>query len=289
MNGNIIYGKDVAKKILSDINMLKQQCNDHEITTAIVRVGHNGDDIAYEESIVTNFKKLGLNTVKKTFEHAIDHDEFIKEIDALNKDQSITGMIILCPLPQHIKMDEVAQLIDPDKDLDGISYTNIARLFSNEGLGFAPCTPTAVLELLDYANVDVVGKDVTIVGAGFAVGRPLSVLLQAKQATITSTNVKTKDLLDHTRNADIVIAAAGVKHLIKEQHIKEGTIVIDVGVNIDNDGKMFGDVDFDNVREKARFITPVPGGVGSITTSILAKRVIQAKLIQEEKAKLLNK
>ena len=285
MNGNIIYGKDVTKKILSDINMLKQQCNDHHITTAIVRVGNNGDDIAYEDSIVSNFEKLGLQTIKKTFEHAIHHDDFIKEIIKLNEDKDITGMIILCPLPQHIKMDEIAQIINPDKDLDGISYTNIARLFSNEDLGFAPCTPTAVIELLNYANVEIQGKDITIVGAGFAVGRPLSIMLQTKQATVTSTNVKTKDLLDHTRNSDIVIAAAGVKHLIKEQHIKEGTIVIDVGVNIDNDGKMYGDVDFDNVREKARFITPVPGGVGSITTSILAKRVVQAKLIQEEKAK----
>jgi len=282
MYGNIIYGKDVAKKILSDIEMLKKQVNEDNITTALVRVGTNGDDIAYEESIEKKFKELGLNTIKKTFDHSISQDNFIDEIKALNNDKNITGMIIFNPLPDHINSDLVAQVIDPDKDLDGMSYTNIARLFSHENIGFSPCTPQAVLETLEYANIDITGKDVTIVGAGFAVGRPLSVLMLSKNATVTTTHAKTKDLLDHTRNADIVIAAAGVKHLIKEHHIKPGTIVIDVGINI-VDGKMYGDVDFENVRKKSMFITPVPGGVGSVTTMILAKRSYQAKLIQEAK------
>ncbi|MDF9867409.1 methylenetetrahydrofolate dehydrogenase (NADP+)/methenyltetrahydrofolate cyclohydrolase [Bacilli bacterium PM5-3] len=278
---NIVKGKDIALKITKEIDKYKSQLKNKEAKVAIVRVGDHGDDITYEKSIVKKFKEIGIDTELKTFDKMVSHDDFVTTIKNLNHDSEINGIIILRPLPDQIDADTIAQLIDHNKDIDGMSYTNIARLFTSDDFGFVPCTPQAVMEVIDYLKIDLGGLNVTIVGAGMAVGRPLSVLMLNRKATVTTCRTLTKDLVKECSNADVIVAAAGVKHLIKNEHVKNGAIVIDVGINVDN-GKIYGDVDFENVVDKTKYITPVPGGIGSITTMILAKQVYKAKLIQEK-------
>ncbi|MDL2211587.1 bifunctional 5,10-methylenetetrahydrofolate dehydrogenase/5,10-methenyltetrahydrofolate cyclohydrolase [Erysipelotrichaceae bacterium OttesenSCG-928-M19] len=280
----IIKGKDIALKINEEIANLKQQIKNKDTKVAIVRVGNNGDDITYEKSIVKKFKELNINTQLETFTTNVAQEIFIDTIINLNNDDDINGIIILRPLPKQIDADLVARLIDHDKDIDGMSYTNIARLFTSDDFGFVPCTPQAIMEIIDYLKIDIGGLNVTIVGAGMAVGRPLSLLMLNRKATVTTCRTLTRDLVKECSKADIIVAAAGVKHLIKAKHVKENAIVIDVGINVEND-KIYGDVDFDNVIDKVKYITPVPGGVGSITTMILAKQVFKAKLIQEQNKK----
>lgn len=278
---SIIKGKDVVTKIKEEIELLKQKINPINPSVAIVRIGNHGDDITYEKSIVKKFGELGINTQLETFEQNVEQDTFFNAIKKLNENENINGIIVLRPLPEHIDSDLLAQLIDHDKDIDGISHVNIARVFSQENNGFVPCTPQAVMEIIDYLNVDLAGLNVTIVGAGMAVGRPLSILMLNRRATITICRTLTRDLVQECSKADVIIAAAGVKHLIKPEHIKENAIVIDVGINVE-DGKIYGDVDFENVEPLTKYITPVPGGVGSITTHILAKQLYQAVLLQQK-------
>ena len=282
---SIVEGKELREKIKEEIALLKEQLSNSDLKVAIVRVGNHGDDITYEKSIVKKFKDLDIDTQLETFEKSVSHDEFVQTITRLNSDDNVNGIIILRPLPDQIDADMVAQLIDHNKDIDGMSYTNIARLFTSDDFGFVPCTPQSIIEIIDYLGVDISGMNVTIVGAGMAVGRPLSVLMLNRKATVTTCRQLTRDLVRECSRADVIIAAAGVKHLIKEEHVKDGAIIIDVGINVE-DGKIYGDVDFDNVKDKARYITPVPGGVGSITTMILAKQVYKAKIIQENKNKV---
>jgi len=277
----IIKGKELAEKIDGEINYYKSQLNDDDIKVAIVRIGEHGDDITYEKSIVKKFATIGIKTQLDTFDKKVSHDDFVTTINRLNNDDTVNGIIILRPLPKQINEDKVARLINHKKDIDGMSYTNIARLFTSDDFGFVPCTPQAIMELIDYVGIDLSGLNVTIVGAGMAVGRPLSVLMLNRKATVTTCASKTKDLVKECSKADIIIAAAGVKHIIKKEHVKDGAIVIDVGINVE-DGKLYGDVDFENVKDKARYITPVPGGIGSITTMILAKQTYKAKCIQEK-------
>ena len=278
---NLVKGKEIALKIMSEIQVLKEQIKDKNLLVAIVRVGNHGDDITYERSIVKKFLEIGIETQLVTFEKSVRHSKFVKTITELNNNEAVNGIIILRPLPKQINADLVAQILNHNKDIDGMSYTNIARLFTSDDFGFVPCTPQAIMEIIDYLKIDLAGLNVTIVGAGMAVGRPLSLLMLNRKATVTTCRALTRDLVKECHKADVVIAAAGVKGLIKVNHIKDGAIVIDVGINI-VDGKVYGDVDFENVAPKCRYITPVPGGVGSITTMILAKQVYKAKLLQEK-------
>ena len=277
----IIKGKDVALSILEDINKMKKQVGDIKPAMAIVRIGENGDDITYERSIIKKFETLDIQTHSYAFELSIDNDVFLEKLKEINDDENIHGIIVLRPLPQHINIDKVASIINPKKDIDGLTHINISRLFSQDDRGFVTCTPQSIMEVIDYLKVDLTGKKVTIVGAGMAVGRPLSVLFLNQGATVTICSIHTTNLKLECHKSDIIIAAAGVKHLIKKEFVKEDSIVIDVGINVE-DGKIYGDVDFENVLPLCKYITPVPGGVGSITTTILAKQLYKAILLQKK-------
>ncbi|MDR3214829.1 MAG: bifunctional 5,10-methylenetetrahydrofolate dehydrogenase/5,10-methenyltetrahydrofolate cyclohydrolase [Bacilli bacterium] len=278
---NVINTKEIIENIKNDINILKTKTPIKEPCVAIVRVGDHGDDITYEKSIVKRFALLNIKTQLNTYQNNVDNNYFINEIIKLNNDHNINGIIVLRPLPTSIDDDMVAKILDDNKDIDGLSYTNIARVFSQENKGIIPCTPQAVMSILEYLKIDLKGKNVTIVGAGMAVGRPLSIIILNERATVTICRSLTSDLISECRKADIIIAAAGVKHLITKEHVKKGAIVIDVGINV-IDNKIYGDVDFDNVKLKAQAITPVPGGVGSITPYILAKQLFQ-NLVNQKK------
>jgi len=206
----------------------------------------------------------------------INQEEFEKEFSAVNSDPDIHGILLFRPLPKQLNEDPVRSMINPKKDVDCMSPVNMAKVFAGDESGFAPCTPEAVMEVLAHFGIDLKGKRVTVVGRSMVVGKPLSMLLLKKNATVTICHTKTADLGATCRNAEILIAAAGKANMITAEFVSENSIVVDVGINVGSDGKLCGDVDFDAVAPKTASITPVPGGVGTVTSSVLAKHVVRA-------------
>ena len=199
----------------------------------------------------------------------------MEEFEKINHNQEIDGILLLRPLPKQIDEKQIEQLILPQKDLDGISPMNQAKVYAGDDSGFAPCTAEAVVEILDYAGVDVTGKRVTVVGRSLVIGKPVSMLLMKKNATVTVCHTRTADMPGTCKNAEVLVAAAGVAKMIKADYVADNAVVIDVGINVDADGNLCGDVDFDVISHAAA-ATPVPGGVGSVTTSVLAKHLLKA-------------
>lgn len=249
---------------------------DYTPQLAIVRIGERPDDISYERGAVKRMETIGLGHQLFSYPETITFEEFKKEFEKINHNKEIDGILLLRPLPKHIKEEEIATMISPEKDVDGISPMNMAKVFSGDHTGFAPCTPQAVIEMLHHANISLVGKKVAIVGRSLVVGKPLAMLLVKEHATVTICHTKTEEIEKECKQADIIIAAAGKAKMLTSEYVKDGAIVIDVGINVDENNKLCGDVDFENVQDVVSVITPVPGGVGTVTTSVLAKNVIQA-------------
>ncbi len=243
---------------------------------AIIRVGEKPDDMSYERGATKKMDKIGFRCTSFVFDADIDNDSFQKEFDMINDDDDIDGILLLRPLPKHIDEKSILDRIDPRKDLDGISAVNMAKVYSGDESGYAPCTAEAVIEMLDFAGVDLKGKNVAVVGRSLVIGKPVSMLLMKKNATVTICHTKTVDMPGICKKADIVVAAAGVAKMINESYIGENAVVIDVGINVDEEGKLCGDVDFERITDTASMATPVPGGVGSVTTSVLAKHLMKA-------------
>ena len=243
---------------------------------AIIRVGEKPDDMSYERGATKKMDKIGFRCTSFVFDADIDNDSFQKEFDIINDDDDIDGILLLRPLPKHIDEKSILDRIDPRKDLDGISAVNMAKVYSGDESGYAPCTAEAVIEMLDFAGVDLKGKNVAVVGRSLVIGKPVSMLLMKKNATVTICHTKTVDMPGICKKADIVVAAAGVAKMINESYIGENAVVIVVGINVDEDGKLCGDVDFERITDTASMATPVPGGVGSVTTSVLAKHLMKA-------------
>ncbi|MCR5000087.1 MAG: bifunctional 5,10-methylenetetrahydrofolate dehydrogenase/5,10-methenyltetrahydrofolate cyclohydrolase [Lachnospiraceae bacterium] len=243
---------------------------------AIIRVGERGDDIAYERGATKKMEKVGFHCEHYTYPADITNEDFLQAFEEINADASIDGILLLRPLPKHIDEEKVTRRIAPEKDLDGISPMNMAKIYAGDATGFAPCTAEAVVEMLDYAGIDCTGKRVTVIGRSLVIGKPVTMLLMKKNATVTVCHTRTKDMKAECQRADIVVAAAGVSKMVDSSYLSEGTIVLDVGINVDAEGNLTGDVDFDSASEKVSLITPVPGGVGSVTTSVLAKHLLRA-------------
>ncbi len=243
---------------------------------AIVRVGEKPDDIAYERGAVKKMEKVGFDCTQYTFPAEITNEEFQKEFDKINEDEAIDGILLLRPLPKHIDEKAIEQRIDPAKDLDGISPANLAKVYAGDASGFAPCTAEAVIEMLDFAGIDITGKRVTVVGRSLVIGKPVTMLLMKRNATVTVCHTRTVDMPSVCKNAEILVAAAGVAKMITADYVGKDAIVIDVGINVDAEGNLCGDVDYDAMDGIASVATPVPGGVGSVTTSVLAKHLLRA-------------
>lgn len=243
---------------------------------AIIRVGERPDDCAYERGAVKKMEKVGVRCKTYTFAADIDNETFQKEFDKINTDDDIDGILVLRPLPKQLDERAVEIKIDPRKDLDGISPINLARVYAGDESGYAPCTAEAVIEMLDYAGIDIKGKCVTVVGRSLVIGKPVTMLLMRRNATVTVCHTKTVDMKECCRNAEILVAATGCAHMIKPDYVSEGAVVIDVGINVDEAGNLCGDVDYDGIKDIAAIATPVPGGVGSVTTSVLAKHLVRA-------------
>lgn len=243
---------------------------------AIVRVGEKPDDISYERGATKRMETVGLRCESYHFPEDITDEEFKKEFMKINDDEDVDAILLLRPLPKHIKESDIEKMINPVKDVDGISPANMAKIYSGDKTGFAPCTPTAVIEMLDYAGIDLTGKRVAIVGRSLVVGKPLAMLMLGRNATVTVCHTKTVDMKVRCKEAEIVVAAAGRAKMLNNEYIGEGAVVVDVGINMDENFKLCGDVDFESITEVAKMATPVPGGVGTVTTSVLAKHVVAA-------------
>lgn len=243
---------------------------------AIVRVGENPDDMSYERGATKKLKSFGLDVASYVFPQDISDEEFKKAFKDINEDDEVTGILLLRPLPRTINEKDIENMIDPKKDLDGISPINIAKVFAGDTTGFSPCTAEAVIEVLKAYNIELTGKRVTVVGRSMVVGKPVSMLLLKENATVTMTHTRTVDLKKTCSDAEIVIAAAGRAKMLNSDYCGQNAVMIDVGINVDKNGKLCGDVDYATLDGKASAATPVPGGVGTVTTAVLAKHLIQA-------------
>lgn len=245
---------------------------------AIIRVGERPDDCSYERGAVKKMDKVGVRCTTYTFDADIDNETFQAEFDKINENPDIDGILMLRPLPKQLDEKQIENKIDPRKDLDGISPLNLAKVYAGDESGYAPCTAEAVIEMLDYAGIDIKGKRVTVVGRSLVIGKPVSMLLMKRNATVTVCHTKTVDMEGTCKNAEILVAAAGSARMIKKDYVADGAIVVDVGINVDEEGNLCGDVDFDTITDIAAIATPVPGGVGSVTTSVLAKHLVKAAM-----------
>lgn len=243
---------------------------------AIVRVGENPDDMSYERGATKKLKSFGLDVASYVFPQDISDEDFKKAFKDINEDDEVTGILLLRPLPHTINEKDIENMIDPKKDLDGISPINIAKAFAGDTSGFSPCTAEAVIEVLKAYDIELTGKRVTVVGRSMVVGKPVSMLLLKENATVTMTHTRTADLKKTCSDAEIVIAAAGRAKMLNSDYCGQDAVMIDVGINVDENGKLCGDVDYATLDGKASAATPVPGGVGTITTAVLAKHLIQA-------------
>jgi methylenetetrahydrofolate dehydrogenase (NADP+)/methenyltetrahydrofolate cyclohydrolase len=274
----LLKGIEVANAMKQGLIEKNDELKERGVTPclAIVRVGEHEDDLAYERGVLKRFEGLGIKVVVYPFAEEIGQEEFEKELRIINELSSVHGILLFRPLPKTLDEEPVKKLIDPDKDVDCMCLENFAKVFTGDDTGYPPCTPAGVMELLKFYGIALKGREVALVGRSLVVGKPLAMLLLSEHATVTICHSRTEDLPAVCRRADIVIAAVGVAGMVKKEFIKPGAVVIDVGINVDDEGNMCGDVDFAGAEPVASKITPVPGGVGTVTTSVLAKHVLKA-------------
>ncbi len=272
----VLKGAEVSAKIKEEVQEALKHCTGQAPKLAIIRVGENPDDMSYERGATKKMENFGLRVQSYVYPADISDAAFKAEFQKINEDADVTGILMLRPLPKQICEKDMEAMINPAKDLDGISPINIAKVFAGDDSGFAPCTAEAVVEVLKTAELPIAGKRVTIVGRSMVVGKPLSMLMLKENATVTICHTKTKDLAGTCRNAEILVAAAGRAKMLNADHVGQDAVVIDVGINVDENGKLCGDVDYDTIQDQAQAATPVPGGVGAVTTAVLAKHLIKA-------------
>jgi len=275
---SVIKGTQVAEamsiEIVERVKKLKERGIEPCLT--IIRVGEDGSEIAYERGAMKRMDKCGIKCISEVFIESITQEKFNAEFRRINEDVTVHGILVLQPLPKHLSIEPLKNLINPLKDIDAISPINLYKVFVSDDSGYAPCTAEGVMETLDFMKTDFTGKKCVVIGRSLVVGRPLGMLLLARNATVTYCHSRTAELAKEAQMADILVAAVGVPKLVKADFANGKMTVVDVGINVDENGKMCGDVDFDNVEPIAANITPVPGGIGSVTTSVLAKHVVKA-------------
>lgn len=274
----ILEGKAVARAMSGQLCLRVKALAERgvEPRLAILRVGDNESDLAYERAAVKRCAMLGIGVESAVLPADAATEAVLDVIDRINADRRIHGCLPLRPLPEAIDDSRVRQRLAAHKDVDGVGPASLARLFTGSGEGFSPCTAQACLELLDYYGVSTRGKHAVIIGRSLVVSRPLALLLVERDATVTICHTRTRDLPGICRTADILISAAGRAGLVDASYLRAGQIVVDVGVNVRSDGKLCGDVCFEQAEPIVEAISPVPGGVGSVTSLVLCKHVIQA-------------
>ncbi|MBQ2156273.1 MAG: bifunctional 5,10-methylenetetrahydrofolate dehydrogenase/5,10-methenyltetrahydrofolate cyclohydrolase [Clostridiales bacterium] len=269
-------GKEVADKIVEDLKIKVEELKGKGISPklAILRVGAREDDLAYERGVLKRFESAGVEVEVTAVDAGISQEELDKTFDGINNDPKVHGILVFRPLPKGLSDEHMRRTIDPGKDSDFMDIRNMENVLAGVPDSAAPCTAEAVMALIRHYNIETKGKKVTVVGRSLVIGKPAALLLTTANATVTVCHTKTVNIEEECRNADIIVACCGVAKMITEKFVKPGQIVIDVGMNVDEEGRLCGDVDYEKVSEIADAVTPVPGGVGSITTAILLKHVV---------------
>lgn len=278
---NIIDGKAVSKKVKEDVKAECEQLKAKGITPglAVIIVGDDPASQVYVHNKEVACEACGFYSVKYALPAETTQDELNALVDKLNKDDKINGILCQLPLPSHLDDKEVINRIDPLKDVDAFHPVNVGAIMIGD-YNYLPCTPAGVMELIHSTGIDVSGKKAVVIGRSNIVGKPMAMLLLHENATVEITHSRTQNLADITKEADILVAAIGKAKFVKADMVKDGAVVIDVGMNRDENGKLCGDVDFEDVKNKCSFITPVPGGVGPMTIAMLMKNTLTAAKIQ---------
>ena len=263
------------EKMMKEIEVLKSK--GVAPTLAILRVGERPDDISYEKGATKRCETVGVQVKNVLLPADVTQDVLMSNVEALNNDNSVHGVLLFRPLPKHLDEEAVRNFLNPEKDIDGITDGSLAGVFTGNGRGFAPCTAQACMEILDFYGINCTGKRAVVVGRSLVVGKPASIMLQQRNATVTMCHTKTVDMPAVVREAEIVIVAAGKAGAVTKEYLAPGQVVIDVGINWDAEAnKLCGDVKFDDAEPIVASITPVPGGVGTVTTSVLVSHVVEA-------------
>lgn len=277
MAATIINGKEISAQIRASLEQEVKALTEKGIKPglAVILVGNNQASRTYVTSKQKSCKAIGMESLLIELPEDVEEERLLKEIITLNQQENIHGILVQLPLPAHISEEKVIETISPSKDVDGFHPINIGKMMTGQDT-FLPCTPFGIMEMLRHKQINVAGKHAVIVGRSNIVGKPIGQLLLNEDATVTYCHSKTPDLAAFTKEADIVIAAVGRAKMITSEHIKEGAVVIDVGINRDEHGKLCGDVDFDDVVNTAGYITPVPGGVGPMTITMLLYNTVNS-------------
>ena len=273
-----LLGKEVTaalnERIKADAEALKAKGVNP--TLCIIRVGENESDISYERGATKRCETLGVACEKILLPEDVSQEELLATIDKVNKNDQIHGVLLFRPLPKHLDQSVIENALDPAKDVDCMTDGSMSGVFTGKNVGFPPCTPQACMEILDHYGIDCTGKKAVVVGRSLFVGKPAAMMLIKKNATVTVCHTRTVDMPSVVREADIVIVAAGRAGVVDDTYLRAGQVVIDVGINVNAEGKLCGDVDFEKAEPIVEAITPVPGGVGSVTTSVLVGHVVEA-------------
>lgn len=284
----IIDGKELARKTREKLKIECDNLKKEGILSklAVIMVGDDKASQIYVKNKSKACQEIGIEFEEYFLGNDIKQEELIELIQKLNCDKSINGILLQSPIPKLLDINEAFRTILPEKDVDGFNPINVGKLCLNQET-FVSCTPYGIMKMFEEYDIDLTGKNVTILGRSNIVGKPLIQCCLNKNATVTVCHSKTKDLKEHTKNADIVISAIGKAKFVTADMIKDGTVVIDVGINRNENGKIVGDVDFENVSSKASYITPVPGGVGPMTIAMLMNNVIKATKLQNRRSETL--
>ena len=274
----LLKGIDTALKIREGVLSGSKQLQSKGITPtlAIIRAGKKGDDISYERSIIKCCEKVEVNVAHFVLPESISTEELLDTVNKVNNDKAIHGVLIMRPLPSQVDDGQVRASLSPEKDIDGITNGSLAGVITSEKQGFAPCTAQACMEILEHNGIPLEGKNVVVVGRSLVVGKPLAMMLLQKNATVTVCHSKTADLPSVCREAKVLFVAIGRAEMINSAYLSQGQTVIDVGIHVKEDGSLCGDVKFDEAEPVVEAITPVPGGVGTVTSSVLVKNVVEA-------------
>ena len=282
-----LLGKEVNEALVASLQTRTAALREKGVvpTLGIIRLGENPSDLSYEKGATKRAEEVGVAVKNYILPESATKEEVLAVIDQVNADETVHGVLMFRPLPKHLKndQDEICNRLDPKKDVDSMTHMSNAGVFEGQDLGYAPCTPAACMEILDHYGIDCKGKNAVVIGRSLVVGKPAAMMLMAKNATVTICHTKTVNTAEICKNADIIVTAAGVLNSLTKDFVREGQIVIDVSMNwnpekITTKGKggMSGDCVFDEVEPIVEAITPVPGGVGAVTTTVLMKHVVEA-------------
>ena len=275
-----MLGREVSAAINDRVKAQVKELEEKGIVPLlrIIRVGEKSSDLAYERGALKKCSSLGIRTDRVLFPETVSETELLEAVDDANLDSRVHGVLLLRPLPKHLDQDRIANALLPQKDVDCMTDLSMSGVFTGKKLGFPPCTAQAVMEILTYYGVDPAGRRAAVIGRSAVIGRPAAMMLMQKNATVTICHTKTVNMDEIAREADILVAAAGHPRTVSASCVRKGQTVIDVGINVDENGKLCGDVDYESVEPIVERITPVPGGVGAVTTSVLASHTAEAAL-----------